>query len=104
MTVSLEALTAELAQYGVELQTTAADSLTAREWAKHWKLSVHAARKLILSCIEQGLMQSEHGYRNRPMDGRLQQMPVYRWLKPVKTQRSKRGPTRPKRKTREHSG
>ena len=104
MTVSLQALTAELAQYGVELQTTATDSLTAREWAKHWKLSVHASRKLILSCIEQGLMRSEQGYRNRPMDGRLQQMPVYRWLKSAKRQRLKRGPAQPKRKTRERSG
>lgn len=104
MTVTLEALTEELARYGVSTQVRDTENLTAREWAAEWQLSVHVARKLILDCLAKGLMQAAHGYRNRPMDGRLQQIPVYRWLKVSKPRKAKRGPAQPKRKTREHSG
>ena len=73
--VPLEALQAELKRLGVPTLSTA--GLTAREWASHWQISVHLARKIIADCLANQIMVMQFEYRARPMDGRLNQMPVY---------------------------
>ena len=86
--VSLEALQAELKRLGVPTIQNA--GLTAREWASHWRVSIHVARKMIGDCITNQMMTMQHEYRTRPMDGRLQQMPVYTLVVEVKAGRNRK--------------
>lgn len=74
-TVELDAIQAELERLGVSSSET--DGLTSHEWAEHWQISIHNARKTIREALRASLMQSAYGYRQGEMDGRMNRVPVY---------------------------